>query len=382
MDILEDTAITLEYRSGFMVSYEAIRDAYRLSGQYMQELAYPGKAIDLLEHAAAYAESKIITAGSVAQAIEKIKGVKVSKVQAPEADILLNLEDKIHARMINQTRAVGVVAAALRRTRAGVANEARPVGSFLFLGPTGVGKTELAKSLAAVYFGDESQMIRLDMSEYQQVSDVDRLLSDGGDDTQSLILAIRKQPFSVVLLDEVEKAHPNILNLLLQMLDEGKLTDINGKPASFASAIIIATSNAGSNQIIKEVLGGRNLQEFERPFIDQLIASNQFKAELINRFDEVVLFRPLSQAELKDVAKLMMNGVNKTLAQKNISVSLTEAALNKIVEVGYDPVFGARPMRRTIQKMIEDAIAVRILRGNIAPGQAVILDVNDLAEPK
>lgn len=382
MDILEDTAMTLEYRSGFMVAYEAVRDAYHLSGQYMQEAAYPGKAIDLLEQAAANAENKIITAQSVALAVEKIKGVRVSSVKAPEADVLLNLEEKIHSRMINQARAVNVVSAALRRTRAGVTSGKRPVGSFLFLGPTGVGKTELAKSLAVIYFGDENQMIRLDMSEYQQTSDIDRLLSDGSANDQSLILSIRKQPFSVVLLDEVEKAHPNILNLLLQMLDEGKLTDVSGKPASFASAIIITTSNAGANQIIEQVVAGKDLKDFEKPFIDQLISSNQFKPELINRFDEIVLFRPLSQNELAKVAKLMIDDVNKTLANKNMSVTLTEAALSKVVEAGYDPVFGARPMRRTIQKMIEDAIAVRILKGDITPGQAILLDVNDLAVPQ
>ncbi|MEI6237776.1 MAG: ATP-dependent Clp protease ATP-binding subunit [Candidatus Saccharibacteria bacterium] len=380
MDVLEDSALTLEYKSGLMVSYEAVRDAFRLSGQYMQEAAYPGKAINLLDQAAAYSEDKIITAQSVALAVEKIKGVRVSGVKAPEADILLNLEERIHSRMINQARAVKVVSAALRRTRAGVTSGKRPVGSFLFLGPTGVGKTELARSLADIYFGDENQMIRLDMSEYQQTSDVSRLLSDGADSDQSLILAIRKQPFSVVLLDEIEKSHPSILNLLLQMLDEGKLTDSSGKAASFASAIIIATSNAGSALITEQVVAGKNLEDFERPFIDQLIASNQFKPELINRFDEIVLFRPLNQAELGQVAVLMINEVNKTLTNKNISVALTEAALAKVVAAGYDPVFGARPMRRTIQKMIEDALAVRILKGDITPGQAVTLDVNDLAD--
>lgn len=381
MDILEDSALTLEYKSGLMVSYEAVRDALRLSGQYMQELAYPGKAINLLDQSAAYSENKIITAQSVASAVEKIKGVRVSGVKAPEADVLLNLEERIHSRMINQARAVNVVSAALRRTRAGVTSGKRPVGSFLFLGPTGVGKTELARSLADIYFGDEKQMIRLDMSEYQQTSDVTRLLSDGADSDQSLILAIRKQPFSVVLLDEIEKASPNILNLLLQMLDEGNLTDNNGKPASFASSIIIATSNAGSAQITEQVVNGNNLEDFERPFIDQLIASNQFKPELINRFDEIVLFRPLNQTELAQVAVLMIKEVNDTLANKNMSVSLTEAALAKVVSAGYDPVFGARPMRRTVQKMIEDALAVRILKGDITAGQSIILDVNDLADP-
>lgn len=378
IDIVEDSAVTLEYHSGLMVSYQAIKEAYVLSGQYMQDEAYPGKAIALLNQSAAYSQDKIIMPESIDMAIEKIKGVKVSAANQPEADMLLNLEANIHTRMINQSRAVTVVSSALRRNRAGVSSTSKPIGSFLFLGPTGVGKTELAKSLAAVYFGDEHNMIRLDMSEYQQPSDVNRLLSDGNDGEQSLILSIRKQPFSVVLLDEIEKANPNILNLLLQLLDEGRLTDVSGKPASFTSAIIIATSNAGSSQITEQVLAGKNLEEFERPLIDELINSGMFRPELINRFDEIVLFRPLTRDELSQVATLMIGSLNKTLADKNITVELTPAALQKLVEVGYDPTFGARPMRRTIQKMVEDVVANKILRQEVQPGQTILLDVNDL----
>jgi ATP-dependent Clp protease ATP-binding subunit ClpA len=224
-------------------------------------------------------------------------------------------------------------------------------------------------------------MIRLDMSEYQQPSDVDRLLSDGGDSAESLILAIRKQPFSVVLLDEVEKAHPNILNLLLQLLDEGHLTDKNGRPAQFNSAIIIATSNAGSADITQRIEAGQTLEDFDRPLIDSLIAKGQFKPELINRFDEIVLFRPLNQQELGQVAVLMIKDVNKTLAAQNIIVQLTEAALAQVIQEGYDPEFGARPMRRVIQRLIEDAVATKILKGEIKPGQTITLDVGDLAKP-
>lgn len=379
MRIIQDTALLMEHQYRSIISYEAVREAYRLSGQYMQEQSYPGKAINLLEQSMPYANGNTLTAEAVQAAIEKTKGVKVSTAQAPEADMLLNLEDRIHERMINQKRAVNVIAAALRRGRAGVSNPKRPVGSFLFLGPTGVGKTELARSLAAVYFGNEQQMIRLDMSEYQRPEDVSRLLETGGQNNKSLLLAIRQQPFSVVLLDEVEKAHPNILNLLLQMLDEGQLTDDKGRPASFRSAIIIATSNAGAADIANRVKDGGTLDDFERPLIDKLIGQGQFKPELVNRFDEVVLFRPLNEEELGQVALVMLKGVNQTLAAQQITVELTPEALRQIVHQGYDPEFGARPMRRIIQKTVENAIAEKILRGQAQPGSHILLDVPDLA---
>jgi len=379
LEILEDSALTLEARHNFIVSFQAVKEAYRLSTQYMQDLAQPGKSISLLEQAVPYAAPKLLTAESVQQAVEKTKGVKVAKAEGPEADTLLHLEDKIHHRMVNQTRAVEVVASALRRGRAGVADPERPIGSFLFLGPTGVGKTELARSLAATYFGDEHKMIRLDMSEYQQESDVSRLLATGGSSSKSLILQIREQPFSVVLLDEVEKAHPNILNLLLQMLDEGQLTDEKGKASSFKNAIIIATSNAGSAEITQRVGKGDKLESFERPLIEQLIDKGQFRAELINRFDEIVLFRPLTKEELGQVASQMLGEVNKTLSNQNISVKLTDEALTKVVEAGYDPQFGARPMRRALQKMVEDAVAKKVLSGEAKPGSEITLDVKDLS---
>jgi ATP-dependent Clp protease ATP-binding subunit ClpC len=378
--VVEDSARVLENRNRVLITFEAIKEAYRLSGQYMQERAYPGKAVNLLEQSIPYAQDGVLTRETVQAAIEHTKGVKVSTAGAPEAEMLLHLEDRIHERMINQVRAVNVVASALRRGRAGVSSPTRPVGSFLFLGPTGVGKTELARSLAAVYFGDEKQMIRLDMSEYQQPDDVKRLLSGGGQNERSLLLAIREQPFSVVLLDEIEKAHPNILNLLLQMLDEGQLTDEQGRPASFRSSIIIATSNAGAADITQKVREQGSLENFERPLIDKLIGTGQFKPELVNRFDEVVLFRPLNEAELAQVAEVMLQGVNKTLAVQQLSVQLTPEALKVIVHQGYDPEFGARPMRRIIQKTVENAIAVKILRGEAQPGSTILLDVADLSD--
>jgi ATP-dependent Clp protease ATP-binding subunit ClpA len=371
--VIEDATIVLEHQNKVLISFEAIREAYRLSGQFMQEQSYPGKTVNLLEQAMPYANQHVLTAASIQSAVEKTKGVKVAAAQA------LHLEDRIHQRMINQEQAVGVIASALRRGRAGVSNPKRPVGTLLFLGPTGVGKTELARSLAAVYFGDEHQMIRLDMSEYQQPEDVGRILATGGQTDRSLLLAIREQPFSVVLLDEIEKAHPNILNLLLQMLDEGQLTDQQGRPASFRSSIIIATSNAGAPDIAARVRSGEGLDNFERPLIDKLIAAGQFKPELVNRFDEVVLFRPLNEEELAQVAQIMLAGVNQTLEAQQVRVQLTPEALRQIVHMGYDPEFGARPMRRIIQKTVENAVAVKILRGETQRGSVITLDVGDLA---
>jgi ATP-dependent Clp protease ATP-binding subunit ClpC len=381
LKIVEDNALRIEHQTKTIISYEGVREAYRLSGQYNQTMAYPGKAINLIEQATPYADHGAVTAESVQKTIESTLGVKVGGVQAggQEADTLLHLEDKIHERMINQTRAVSVVAKALRRARAGVGNTKRPIGSFLFLGPTGVGKTELAKSLAATYFGDEKNMVRLDMSEYQQADDVSRILASGKE-TEGLLLSIRKQPFSVVLLDEIEKAHSGVLNLLLQMLDEGQLTDENGQAASFRNAIIIVTSNAGANDIIQRINQKQPLEAFERPLIDKLISEGVFRPELINRFDEVVLFRPLTHEELGQVARLMLAGVNQNLANQNISVELTQAALDSLIQQGYDPQFGSRPMRRVIQRTVEDAVAQRILTGQASPGTKILLDLPDIQQ--
>jgi ATP-dependent Clp protease ATP-binding subunit ClpC len=378
MRVVEDAALSLENRHQVLVTYEALREAYRLSGRYNQDEAYPGKAVKLLEQSVPHAENSVVYAQSVQAAIEQTRGVKASAAEPVEADALLHLEDNIHKRMINQTHAVSVVANALRRARAGVTNPNRPIGSFLFLGPTGVGKTELAKSIAATYFGAESAMIRLDMSEYQQPGDVQRLLATGQEATSTLLMSVRQQPFSVVLLDEIEKAHPNILNLLLQMLDEGQLTDASGKAASFKDCVIIATSNAGAQTIRDRIARGESLDSFAPAFTDELIKSGQFKPELLNRFDEMVLFRPLKPDELGQVVQLMLGGVNQTLANQNISIELTPPAIQKIVEKGNDPRLGARPMRRALQKAVEDTVAQKILRGEAQPGDHIVLDAPDI----
>ena len=375
--VLADRALYLE-QGKLITTYSALSEAYRLSGRYFQEESYPGRAIKLLEAALNHPDGSFISEVSVQQAIESQFGVKVQQAGSAESDVLLHLEDKIHERMINQTRAVSVVANALRRARAGVANPKRPIGSFLFLGPTGVGKTELARSIAALYFNDESSIIRLDMSEYQQVADVDRILAGAAENPEGLLPKVRQKPFSVVLFDEIEKAHPNILNLFLQLLDEGNLTDSTSHPTSFKDAIIIATSNAGSDDIRARIEAGQALEDFEADFTNSLIDSGAFRPELLNRFDEIVLFRPLNQSELGQVVKLMITEVNKTLANQNIAVALTDAAAAELVVAGYDPRLGARPMRRMVQRRVEDTVAEMILRGEAHPGDTITLDAQNL----
>ena len=380
--LLADRALLLE-QGKYTTTWPALVEAYRLSGRYFPDEAYPGKALKLLEAAYTQSDGMFITEISVQRAVESQLGVKVERAGADEADVLLHLEDHIHQRMINQTHAVSVVAAALRRARAGVANPKRPVGSFLFLGPTGVGKTELARSLAALYFGAETNMVRLDMSEYQQASDVGRILAGAGENPQGLLAKVRQQPFSVVLFDEIEKADTNILNLMLQLLDEGNLTDSSGKSTSFKDAIIIATSNAGAEEIRKHIEAGEELSAFEQEFTDRLVSSGQFKPELLNRFDEIVLFRPLGEPELAQVVTLLIAEVNRTLETQKISVVLTAAAITHLVKTGYDPRLGARPMRRMVTRTVEDAIAGRILRGETAAGDVITLSRGDVGgEPE
>lgn len=380
--ILQDMAIKFEAKAQATVTFKAIQAAYDLSERYLRTKSMPARAIDLLSDSMNYPMAGLITAESVAQATEIITNAKVSQASEEEKTQLLNLEELIHARMINQSRAVKVVSDALRRSRAGVRNTNRPVGSFLFLGPTGVGKTELSKSLAAVYFGSEASMNRLDMTEYQNRSDIKRLLQSASQESvgSTFLQKINQNPFSVVLLDEIEKAHPDILNLLLQMLDEGVLTDSAGHKVSFKEAIIICTSNAGADEIRAQITAGKQLEDFEEQFTNDLIDRNIFKPELINRFDEVVLFRPLTKEELLQVAKIIITQVNTELEDRKVKIELTDQALTKLVDMGYDPRLGARPMRRVITRTVENLVAKKVLSGDIEPGATVKLDVSDLED--
>ena len=378
--VMQDQLILTEYRRKVIYMYQSLAEAYRLSERYIHDIEMPGRALKLLETAASYGEGgKIVTANSVQQAIEQTMNVKVGTADAAaERETLLNLEDKIHERMINQKRAVQVVSDALRRARAGVRNQDRPIGTFLFLGPTGVGKTELAKALADVYFGGEDRMVRLDLNEYVTLDDVARLIADGADDPNSLTAQVMKQPFSVILLDEIEKAHPNVLTTLLQLLDEGILRDIKNREVSFRDAIVIATSNAGADKIRSYIDQGYNPEQFEAQFLDELISSNQFRPEFLNRFDEIVTFTPLGKQELLQVIDLMIAGVNKTLALQKVSVEVAEDAKLYLVDKGYDPRLGARPMRRVVQRAVENTVAKEMLGGNVTPGTTMQISLEQV----
>lgn len=370
--VMRDQLLVTEFQRHVTYMYQALEEAYRLSERYVHDLAMPGRAIKLMESAAAYADDGFITAHSVQQAIEQTMNIKVAVATGEEErEKLLHLEDHIHKRMINQTRAVGVISDALRRARAGVRNQNRPIGTFLFLGPTGVGKTELAKALADVYFGGEERMIRLDLNEYVRSEDVSRLIADGADDPMSLTAQAMKQPFSVVLLDEIEKAHPQVLTTLLQLLDEGILRDVKNREVSFRDAIIIATSNAGADRIREYIDRGYQLEQFEKQFVDELISSNQFRPEFLNRFDEIVTFRPLSKDELVQVIDLILAGINKTMSLQNITVNVADDAKLLLVDQGYDPRLGARPMRRVVQRAVENTVAKQMLSGTVAPGSVI-----------
>jgi ATP-dependent Clp protease ATP-binding subunit ClpC len=377
--VLQDKLIMTEFSHKVTYMYQALKEAYRLSQRYVHELAQPGRAFKLLESAASYNDQGLVTAKSVQDAIEKTMNVKVGVATGEsEKSKLLNLEKEIHKRMINQTRAVNVVSDALRRARAGVRNENRPIGTFLFLGPTGVGKTELAKALAEVYFGGESNIARIDLNEYVKLEDVERLIADGVDDPNSLTAQVMRQPFSVVLLDEIEKAHPNVLTALLQVLDEGILRDIKNREVSFRDAIVIATSNAGAERIRQHIEAGHQLEQFEDQIVNDLIDSHAFKPEFLNRFDEIVVFRPLTKDELLQVIDLILAGINKNMALQKIRIEVDDDAKRLLVEKGYDPRLGARPMRRVVQRSVENLIAKKMLSGEVQPGSTIRVTIQDI----
>lgn len=372
--VMEDQTLIIENKYNVLLTYQALREAYHLADHYVSEQAFPGKALKILEDAAVAAGPKnLVTPEIVQQTMEDSKGIKVQAATADEGAKLLNLEDELHEQMINQYQAVKAVANALRRARAGVRNKERPIGTFLFLGPTGVGKTQLAKALADVYFGGKDQIVRLDMNEFVQSSDVAKLVDASG----VLMSGIRQQPFSVLLLDEIEKAHPDVVNAFLQLLDEGRMSDSAGRVVSFRDAIVIATSNAGADKVRQHIEAGEEVEQFQEQFLDELVSDNLFKPEFLNRFDEMAVFRPLKEEELLQVVTLMIKDVNKTLAQQKISVALDDAAKLWLVKRGIDPRLGARPMRRMVTKYVEDIVAQHVLGGKINPGSTLTLTVED-----
>lgn len=326
-----------------------------------------------------------VTAENVAEVVAKWTGIPVSKMLQTEIDKLLHLEDELHKRVAGQDQAIEVVSDAVRRSRAGLQDPKRPIGSFIFLGTTGVGKTELAKSLAAYLFNDENAIVRIDMSEYQERHAVSRLIGAppgyvGYDEGGQLTEAVRRKPYSVVLLDEIEKAHPDVWNILLQVLDEGRLTDNKGRTANFKNTIIIMTSNIGSHLIqekMSQMEGWNNaiiLEETKEEVMALL--KQQVRPEFLNRVDEVVLFEPLTEDHAKQILGIQFKEIQKRLAEQNITLDATEEALSKLAKEGFDPQYGGRPMKRVLQRAVLNELSKSILSGKIQKDSAVLMDVD------
>jgi ATP-dependent Clp protease ATP-binding subunit ClpC len=325
-----------------------------------------------------------VTAEDIASLVGQVTGIPVSRLEETEGEKLLRMEDALHERVIGQDRAIVAVAEAIRRARAGLKDPKRPIGSFIFLGPTGVGKTELAKTLAEYLFDDDDALLRLDMSEYQERHTVSRLIGAppgyvGYDEGGGLTELVRRRPYRVILLDEVEKAHPEVFNTLLQVLDDGRLTDGHGRTVDFRNTVIIMTSNLGTGAQEKASLGFTrrtdNSIDYERlkESVERALREH-FRPEFLNRIDEIIVFEPLTRAELEQIIELLAAEVRERLADRNVDFELTPAAKEELVREGYDPAFGARPLRRVVQRRIENELARRILSGEVSEGQTVVVD--------
>ena len=384
LTILEDITPKLERRHGLLISYYALWEAVSASGSFIQNIPFPEKAISLLTETLSFVAShpiagKVVTQDHVTEIISKKTGIPLGRIEGDEKAKLLNMEELLHKRIISQHEAIVQIASALRRIRSGITERKRPIGTFLFLGPTGVGKTETAKALAAVYFGAEERMIRLDMTEYQSADSINRLIGNVDTQTEAQFAnEVRANPFSIVVLDELEKAHPNILNLFLQVLDEGRLTDAFQKKVSFRNTIIIATSNAGSEFIREYVKSGQDTAVIQMKLFEHLLKGNTFKPEFMNRFDAIIVFKPLVQDEVKQVAALMLTDLKKRLEQKGYVFQLADDALEAIAQKGFDVDFGARAMRRFIQEHVENKIADKIIKGEYLEGDTITVIAADI----
>ncbi len=323
--------------------------------------------------------------------VSRATGIPVSQLTEEERDRLLRLEQNLHERVIGQEEAVRVVAEAVRRSRAGLGDPNRPIGSFLFLGPTGVGKTELARALAESLFGDQDRMVRVDMSEYQERHTVSRLVGAppgyvGYEEAGQLTEAVRRRPYSVVLLDEIEKAHRDVFNILLQVLDDGRLTDSQGRTVSFRNTLLIMTSNLGSDLIIGNRQrigfdgdGSSPSTEVGESVREELMRRlrEQFLPEFLNRIDEVVIFRRLEVAQLREITELMLEASRRRLHAQDVTVEFTAAAVDWLARHGYEPEYGARPMRRLIQREVDNVLSRMLLDNELSPGQRIVVDSSD-----
>ena len=322
-----------------------------------------------------------VTDEEIARIVSRWTGIPVAKLNESERNKTLHLADELHKRVVGQDVGVEMVTEAIIRSKAGIKDPDKPIGSFLFMGPTGVGKTELAKALAQSLFDDESNMVRIDMSEYMEKHSVSRLIGAppgyvGYDEGGQLTEAVRRKPYSVVLFDEVEKAHPDVFNVLLQVLDDGRITDSQGRTVDFKNTILIMTSNIGAQYLLEGIEEDGTLKQENQDMVMNELRMH-FRPEFLNRLDEIIMFKPLTKDNIYDIIDLLLNDVNERLTERELCVELTESAKHYVVDGGYDPMYGARPLKRYLQKHVETLAARLILSGNVGRGDTILIDVVD-----
>jgi ATP-dependent Clp protease ATP-binding subunit ClpB len=380
---LQGTASIKEKLEKARVDLEAARragDLTRMSELQYGEIPRLEKELDMAEQAETQEKQLLrnkVTDEEIAEVVSKWTGIPVAKMLEGEREKLLRMEENIHKRVVGQDEAIKAVSDAIRRSRAGLSDPNRPNGSFLFLGPTGVGKTELCKALAEFLFDTEDAMIRIDMSEFMEKHSVARLIGAppgyvGYEEGGHLTETVRRKPYSVILLDEVEKAHPDVFNILLQVLDDGRLTDGHGRTVDFRNTVVVMTSNLGSDRI-QELAGEENYQRMKAAVME--IVSLHFRPEFINRIDEVVVFHPLVKEQIRAISRIQIRHLRDRLQSRDLGLEVTEAALDKLGEAGFDPVYGARPLKRAIQHQLENPLAQDILTGRFDPGDTIRVDV-------
>ena len=384
--ILEDVVPQVEYHTKSLISYGALKETIHAADKFILNQPNPEKSINLLDGASAKATAErgetIITPKDILAYVSEKYDVPSGEVEEGEKQKLLDLETIMHKRVVGQGEAINAIANALRRSRAGVTDTKKPIGSFLFLGSTGVGKTETAKALAEAYFGSEDRMIRFDMSEFQNKQDIYRFIGSNisGEETQGVLTtAVREKPFSLLLFDEIEKANPDILNLFLQILDEGHLTDGAGRKVSFTNTIIIATSNAGANLIRQSIASGIEYEKVRKSLLDYLQEQNVYRPEFLNRFTSVIVFSPLTREDIVKIANIMVaNLINVIAKNKEVKLEVAADAVVKLAQIGYDPQMGARPMGRAIQEKLEDMLAKKLLSGQLKSGDSILVSAKDI----
>jgi ATP-dependent Clp protease ATP-binding subunit ClpA len=378
LEVLMAKSGFIEYETHAFFSYAALERSVSLAARYLHDERMPQAALNIVREAAVLARNErgehvLVSAEDVAKIVQAKTNIPVEAISQDESQKLLNLEERLHGHVIGQEEAVKAVAQAMRRARADVREHKRPIANFLFLGPTGVGKTELSKALALEYFGHEAAMVRLDMSEYQHPSSITRMIGAPGDERGGLLTeAVRRQPFSIILLDELEKAHPDILTLFLQVMDDGRLTDGVGRTVDFTNAVLIATSNAGTGFIQEQVKAGSSVERIKLGLLEGEL-KGVFRPEFLNRFDGVIVFKPLTLEDVRKIADLLLRSLAKRLAEKGMGFRVEAQAVEELAQAGFDPLYGARPLRRVIQERVENALADALLRKDVARRDTVVV---------